>query len=77
MEHDFPKNQFARHSAELLGATEGPPKLPKHYHVTQCVATLLFEECEDDSHTPEMGTWESTRLPKLQSSITGGQNTLH
>ncbi len=25
--------------------------------------------CEDETHTPEMGTWESSELPKLQSSI--------
>jgi hypothetical protein len=25
------------------------------------VATPLLEECEDDTHTPEMGTWESSR----------------
>ncbi len=24
-----------------------------------CVATPLLEECEDDTHTPKMGTWES------------------
>jgi hypothetical protein len=28
------------------------------------VATPLLEECEDDIHTPEMGTWESSRTPK-------------
>ncbi len=32
------------------------------------ITTPLLEECEDDIHTPEMGTWES---PKLQSSILG------
>jgi len=35
VEHDFPKSQFARHSVEFLGATEGPSKRPKHYHVAQ------------------------------------------
>jgi len=29
------------------------------------VATPLLEECEDDTHTPEMGTWESTGLLKF------------
>jgi hypothetical protein len=28
------------------------------------VATLLLEEWEDDTHTPEMGTWESTGTPE-------------
>jgi len=35
VEQDFPKSQFARHSAELMGAIEGLPKLPKQYHVAQ------------------------------------------
>ncbi len=30
-----------------------------------------LKECEDEIHTPEMGTWESSRTPKLQSSIAG------
>jgi hypothetical protein len=41
VEQDFPKSQFAHHSVELLGATEGPPKLPKHYHVAQYVLVCL------------------------------------
>jgi len=28
------------------------------------VATPLLEECEDDTHTPKMGTWESSGTPK-------------
>jgi hypothetical protein len=28
------------------------------------VATPLLEECEDETHIPKMGTWESTRTPK-------------
>jgi len=35
------------------------------------VATPLLEECEDDTHTPEMGTWESSGTPKFQSLISG------
>jgi hypothetical protein len=23
-----------------------------------------LKECEDDTHTPEMGTWESSRIPE-------------
>jgi hypothetical protein len=33
------------------------------------VATLLLEEWEDDTHTPEMGLGSPSRLPKLHSSI--------
>jgi hypothetical protein len=35
VEQDFPNIQFARHYVELMVVTEGPPKLPKHYHATQ------------------------------------------
>jgi hypothetical protein len=41
------------------------------------VATLLLEEWEDDTQTPEMGTWESTRTPKISEFDCRGQNTLH
>jgi hypothetical protein len=41
------------------------------------VATLLLEECEDDTHTHEMGTWESTGIPKTSELDCRGQNTLH
>jgi hypothetical protein len=35
VEQDFPKSQFARHSAKLLVIAERPPKLPKHYRDAQ------------------------------------------
>jgi hypothetical protein len=35
------------------------------------VTTPFLEECEDDTHTPEMGTWKSFGTPKLQNSISG------
>jgi hypothetical protein len=41
------------------------------------VTTLLLEECEDDTHTPEMGTWESTGTPETSEFDCRGQNTLH
>jgi hypothetical protein len=40
------------------------------------VATPLLEECEDKTHTPEMGTWESTGTPKTSELDCRGQNTL-
>ncbi len=40
------------------------------------VTTLLLEEWEDDTHTPEMGTWESTGTPKTLEFDCRGQNTL-
>jgi hypothetical protein len=42
-----------------------------------CVATLLLEECEDDTHTPEMGTWKSTGTPEISEFDFRGQTTLH
>jgi hypothetical protein len=40
------------------------------------VATPLLEDCEDDTHTPEMGTWESSGTPKILEFDCRGQNTL-
>jgi len=40
------------------------------------VATPLLEECEDDTHTPKMGTWESSRTLKISEFDCRGQNTL-
>jgi hypothetical protein len=42
VERDFPKSQFARHSAELLGVIEGLPKQPKHYHAAQWVHAYVL-----------------------------------
>ncbi len=39
------------------------------------VATPLLEECEDNTHTPEMGTWESSETPKISEFDYRGQNT--
>jgi len=47
---------------------EFPPKWPN-------VATPLLEECEDDTHTPEMGTWESSRTFEISEFDCRGQNT--
>jgi len=33
------------------------------------IATPFLEECEDDTHTPEMGLESPSGLSKLQSSI--------
>ncbi len=43
----------------------------------ESVATLLLEEWEDDTHTPEMGTWESTETPEISEFDCRGQNTSH
>ncbi len=41
------------------------------YRVINVVATPLLEECEDDTHIPEMGTWESFGTWEFQSLISG------
>jgi hypothetical protein len=38
---------------------------------------LTLRECEDETHTPEMGTWESSRTLKSLEFDYKGQNTLH
>jgi hypothetical protein len=35
----------------------------------------FLEECEDDTHTPEMGMWESSGTPKTSKLDCRGQNT--
>ncbi len=39
------------------------------------VATPLLEECEDDTHTPEMGPWESSETLEILEFDYKGQNT--
>jgi len=41
----------------------------------QAVTTPLLEDCEDDTHTPEMGTWESSRTLEISEFDWKGQNT--
>jgi hypothetical protein len=41
------------------------------------VTTPLLEECEDDTHTPELGTWESSGTPETSECNCRGQNTLY
>jgi hypothetical protein len=39
------------------------------------VTTPLLEECEDDTHIPKMGTWESFRTLETLEFDCRGQNT--
>jgi len=39
------------------------------------VTTPLLEECEDDIHTLEMGTWESFGTPETSEFDFRGQKT--
>ncbi len=38
---------------------------------------LTLRECEDETHTPEMGTWESFGTLKISEFDCRGQNILH
>ncbi len=44
------------------------------YYDTCCNPTLRV--CEDEIHTPEMGTWESSGTLKISELDWRGQNTL-
>jgi hypothetical protein len=35
------------------------------------------KKCEDETHTPEMGTWESTGIPKTSEFDCRGENASH
>jgi hypothetical protein len=39
------------------------------------VTTPFLEECEDDTHTPKMGTWESSETSEISEFDWRGQNT--
>jgi len=41
------------------------------------LSQLYLRECEDKTHTLELGTWESSRTPKTSELDCKGQNTLH
>ncbi len=41
------------------------------------VANLLLEEWEDDTHTLEIGTWESIGTPEISKFNCKGPNTSH
>jgi len=43
--------------------------------IGKSVATPLLKECEDETHTPEMGTWESSGTPKTSELNCKSQNT--
>ncbi len=45
--------------------------------LTMNVATPLWGKCEVATHTPENGTWESSRTPKSSKLDCKGQKTLH
>jgi hypothetical protein len=59
--------RISRHIAHVFSHTD--------YHST-CRNPIL-RKCEDETHTPEMGTWESFGIPETSEFDCRGQNTLH
>jgi hypothetical protein len=61
----------------------GAPHIIENFSTRVIVATLLLEEWEDDSHTPEMGTresigtWESIGTFETSEFDSRDQNTSH
>jgi hypothetical protein len=52
-----------------------PFSCPHLNHEPKC-RNPISKECEDDIHTPKMGTWESFGTPKNSELDCKGQNTL-
>jgi hypothetical protein len=50
--------------------------IAKHLHARKCCNPTL-RECEDETHTPKIGTWESYGTPEALEFDCRGQNTLH
>ncbi len=50
-------------------------KLKQLWESICSIATPLLEECEDDTHTPKMGTWESSGTLETLEFDCRGQNT--
>ncbi len=46
------------------------------YSIPLCCSPIL-RVCKDETHTPEMETWESSKSPKTLEFDCRGQNTLH
>jgi hypothetical protein len=45
--------------------------------VGENVTTPLWGKCEDETHTPKIGTWESSKTPETSEFHCRGQNTSH
>ncbi len=69
-----PKDNNYNYKKEIISVNED---IDLFLLVGESVETPLWEECEDETHTPEMGTWESTGTPKTSEFHLRGQNTSH
>ncbi len=49
---------------------------PKCAQLVNC-RKPTFRKCEDETQTPEMGAWESSRTPESSKFDCKGQNTSH
>ncbi len=54
----------------------------KHHESNETKQIIIYRnptltECEDETHTPEMGTWESFEIPETSKFNCRGQSTSH
>jgi hypothetical protein len=54
-----------------------PPRLELEKTWHGLCRNPILRKCEDETHTPEMGTWESSEALETLEFICRGQNTLH
>jgi hypothetical protein len=66
-------NKLLLQKCENLNELLKPLESSFHY---QCRNSIL-RECEDETHTPEMGTWESSETLETSEFDCRGQNTSH
>jgi hypothetical protein len=52
-------------------------KMQFDYTSSKNCCSLNLKECEDETQTLEIGTWESFEIPKISEFDCRGQNTLH
>jgi len=72
---DICRANFKKMSLEMTYAVKSKIEqmnIPTCHNVSQ---PHFWKECEDDSHTPEMGTWESSGTPKTSEFDCKAQNT--
>ncbi len=48
-----------------------------HSNKSHKLSQPYLKECEDETHTPEMGTWELSRTLETSELDCRGQNTSH
>ncbi len=52
-------------------------KAELHVNICDWCRNPTLKECQDETHTPEMGTWQSSGTPETSEFDRKGQNTSH